>query len=233
MNTEPKRYQCRHIFTDGHRCGSPCLRGEPFCYYHHTTRKPAPRQTPTDAFQLPLPEDRSAIQSAIGTILQRIAANTLDPKRAGLLLYGLQIASLNLPKQPELKTVEDITVEEVILDEQLGILAPEAELTQDGRTARERSLAELFMDELEREPAEEEIAEEELDRIHHNPIVLPELQAVACASPQIAGCPIHGAVSPRHGWGCKPPTRHPAKSPGHNQRFNRRVPHSWRSFIAT
>ena len=29
----PKRYQCRHIFTDGHRCGSPCLRGEELCYY--------------------------------------------------------------------------------------------------------------------------------------------------------------------------------------------------------
>ncbi len=38
--TEPKRYQCRHIFTDGHRCGSPCLRHEDFCYYHHTTRRP-------------------------------------------------------------------------------------------------------------------------------------------------------------------------------------------------
>ncbi|RSL15183.1 hypothetical protein EDE15_0661 [Edaphobacter aggregans] len=37
--TEPKRYQCRHIFTDGHSCGSPCLRHEDFCYYHHTTRR--------------------------------------------------------------------------------------------------------------------------------------------------------------------------------------------------
>jgi hypothetical protein len=25
-NETPKRYQCRHIFTDGHRCGSVCLR---------------------------------------------------------------------------------------------------------------------------------------------------------------------------------------------------------------
>jgi hypothetical protein len=34
-----------HISTDGHRCGSICLRGEPFCHYHHTTRSPAPRKT--------------------------------------------------------------------------------------------------------------------------------------------------------------------------------------------
>ena len=34
------RKTCRHIFTDGHRCGSPSLTDELFCYYHHTTRKP-------------------------------------------------------------------------------------------------------------------------------------------------------------------------------------------------
>src|SRR5258708_38188956 len=42
----PKRFQCRHIFTDGHRYGSACLRNEEFCYYHHTTRRPvaSPKQ---------------------------------------------------------------------------------------------------------------------------------------------------------------------------------------------
>jgi 2,3-bisphosphoglycerate-independent phosphoglycerate mutase len=29
-----RQYQCRHIFTDGRRCASPCLRQEEFCYYH-------------------------------------------------------------------------------------------------------------------------------------------------------------------------------------------------------
>ncbi len=101
--TEPKRYQCRHIFTDGHRCGSPCLRQEDFCYYHHTTRRPVQdprqRQTRTVLFDLPMPEDRAAIQLSIGEILRRIARNEIDPRRAGLLLYGLQIASTNLPRQ--------------------------------------------------------------------------------------------------------------------------------------
>src|SRR6202158_3513861 len=98
----PKQYQCRHIFTDGHRCASPCLRREEFCYYHHTTRKPVinPRQRRSrrGTSTLPLPDARSAIQSSIGEVLQRIASNDIDPRRAGLLLYGLQIASLNLPK---------------------------------------------------------------------------------------------------------------------------------------
>src|SRR5438270_230680 len=100
----PKQYQCRHIFTDGRRCASPCLRQQEFCYYHHTTRRPVAnptqRRTRRSTFNLPLPEDRSAIQASIGEVLQRIAANEIDPRRAGLLLYGLQIASLNLPKPP-------------------------------------------------------------------------------------------------------------------------------------
>jgi hypothetical protein len=103
-NEVPKQYQCRHIFTDGHRCASPCLRDEEFCYYHHTTRKPfanpTQRRSRRSTFHLPLPDlnDRSGIQLAIGQVLQRIASNDIDPRRAGLLLYGLQIASLNLPK---------------------------------------------------------------------------------------------------------------------------------------
>ena len=137
--TESKHFQCRHILADGHRCGSKCLRGEQFCYYHHTTRRPAPKHgscapqpdpmpDTMSRFDLPLPEDRSAIQAAIGIILQRIAGGCLDSKRAGLLLYALQIASSNLPKQaaaPPLTPFE--SVEEIVLDPDHGPIAPVAE----------------------------------------------------------------------------------------------------------
>jgi hypothetical protein len=76
--------------------------GEHFCYYHHTTRRPAAnpkqRRGRRTTFELPLPEDRSAIQASIGMVLQRIAANDIDPRRASLILYGLSIAASNLPK---------------------------------------------------------------------------------------------------------------------------------------
>ena len=158
--TETKRYQCRHIFTDGHRCGSICLRGEPFCYYHHTTRKPAPRQSlgKKSSFDLPLPEDRSAIQASIGIILQKIASNDLDPKRAGLLLYGLQIASLNLPKQQQHHD-EDAPeqVVEITTDPELGTLAPQTEIHE------KKSFAAQLLEEL----------------TQPKPAVLPQIQATA------------------------------------------------------
>jgi len=149
MPTEPEslHLQCRHIFPDGHRCGSKCLRHEPFCYYHHTTRRPrtgpplANFQPDTLAtFDLPLPDDRSSIQAAIGLILQRLAGGGLDTKRAGLLLYGLQIASMNLPK-PSLTPIE--SVDEVIEDETHGPIAPIAEMY---RAPHEKTLEEIIME---------------------------------------------------------------------------------------
>ncbi len=112
------------------RCGSPALRREPFCYYHHPPRPPKSREQPEffSRFDLPMPEDRSAIQALIGLILQRIATGCLDSKRAGLLLYGLQIASSNLPKDPQ-KPIE--SVEEVTEDPEFGLLAPESEIDAD------------------------------------------------------------------------------------------------------
>ncbi len=159
-----RRYQCRHIFTDGHRCGSICLRGEPFCYYHHTTRKPAPRQSSAtkSSFDLPLPEDRSAIQASIGIILQKIANNDLDPRRAGLLLYGLQIASLNLPKQqPQHDEDAPEQVHEITTHPELGTLAPQTEIHE-----KKSSIA-LLLEELRPKPA-----------------ILPQIQAVASTYPQ-------------------------------------------------
>jgi hypothetical protein len=51
--------------------------------------------TPLD---LPPVEDTASIQLALIDVLQALAANQLDTKRAGLLLYGLQVASANAAK---------------------------------------------------------------------------------------------------------------------------------------
>jgi hypothetical protein len=176
----PKRFQCRHIFTDGHRCGSPCLRGEDLCYYHHTTRKPAPhprtRRCRRAAFEIPLPEDRSAIQHSIGQVLQRIAANDIDPRRAGLLLYGLQIASLNLPKpqatQPEL-------VEETTTHPELGTLAPPAEI---GKTTQRKSAVTRLIEKMLESDRQEKQAQQDAQD-EREAQTLPTLQARADDAP--------------------------------------------------
>lgn len=166
MNQRPEQFRCRHIFTDGRRCGSASLRAENFCFYHDTTRRPAPRSKATalalgDDFQIAMPEDRHAVQHAIGEILRRVAANQLDSRRAALLLYGLQIASSNLPRADKAakdsKTNAADLVDEVVADPELGPIAPIGQ-----PLAADRELNSIQQLLLRREVDRREIAEQKL-----------------------------------------------------------------------
>ena len=50
------------------------------------------------AVKLPVLEDADSVQVALMEILRLLMRQKLDPKRAGLLLYGLQTASANLKR---------------------------------------------------------------------------------------------------------------------------------------
>jgi len=91
-------YICRHIKPNGSKCDSPALRGKPFCYYHARLRRfsGAPASDPDGNLKLPILEDRSAIQHALSQVLDSLASAKLDPRRAGLFLYALQIATQNI-----------------------------------------------------------------------------------------------------------------------------------------
>jgi hypothetical protein len=140
-----KRYRCRHIHAAGHQCGSPALRHEHFCYYHHATRRPAPpagkfrHLDAAEPFVLPVVvEDRTSALLVASQLLSRIASNDLDPTRAGKLLYNLQIITALLPPEPrpaaatgespEPAQEPQPLVEDLVYDETHGILAPILEL---------------------------------------------------------------------------------------------------------
>jgi hypothetical protein len=152
----PTRFQCRHIFADGHRCAAASLRLEEFCYFHHATRRPIQnprrRRSRQSTFTLPVPEDRSSIQLSLGEVISRVASNSIDPRRASLLLYALQIASTNLPRLAALKSgpAEPCdTVDDITLDPNLGPVAPRAVLTPP---ERKKTLGEFVMEAWYREP---------------------------------------------------------------------------------
>jgi len=123
-----RRYLCRHVHTDGRRCGSPALRAQNFCYYHDRQRLPrAPLAGRMGIFRFQPIDDRPAIQIALYDILSRVSAGDLDNKRASILLYGLQIASTNLARQEKLQPATQ-PLEEVTNHHILGDLAPIEEL---------------------------------------------------------------------------------------------------------
>lgn len=86
--------ECRHVMPSGARCHSPAMRGMLYCYFHYNLRRAAaPKCGPFDTLQMPLLEDTCGIQLALAEVLGALVSSRLDPKRAGLLLYGLQIAA--------------------------------------------------------------------------------------------------------------------------------------------
>ena len=207
--TEPQpiqqRFQCRHILVAGQRCGSPSLRRENFCFYHLSTRRPIPTPgAPAPAlepFTLPVLEDRPSIQLAISQVLARIASNELDPRRARLLIFGLNIAIRALPREPQLRTeptkltraelvrdenaVNDLQ-DQMELDPTLGPLAPLAEYVPP--EDRSKGFAQRLYEELllrkcpasdTRVPTDQELQEQADQEATPTEAILPELQAVA------------------------------------------------------
>ena len=92
--------RCAHIKTNGTQCGSPALRERRYCFFHKKWQGQhialnAPASSPL-GFSMPVLEDADSVQVALMQVMRLILAGQLDPKAAGLLLYALQTASLNL-----------------------------------------------------------------------------------------------------------------------------------------
>jgi hypothetical protein len=138
--------ECRHIKTSGGKCGSPALRGKPYCYFHVRLKQRAARPaSPYLALELPALEDRGAIQIAISEVVSALADHRIEPKRASTLLYALQIASSNARHSEEI--VSSKSVDEVIQTEEGEEMALEDALA-DGPQAE--SLGTLVVKELRR-----------------------------------------------------------------------------------
>ena len=156
--------ECRHIKTSGGKCGSPALRGQPFCYLHSRLRERTARPPrPFEALELPPLEDRGAIQLAISEIVTALANYTIHPKRAGVLLYALQIASHNAKNSEEI--VSSHAVSEVTRTKH------GEEMASEGATAgppEEETLQSLLVAEVRRQAQQSrELGSDQTAQIAH------------------------------------------------------------------
>ncbi len=93
---------CKHIKANGEFCGSPPLRDREYCYFHLTVLGRRLRtqkhilKGECHYLQLPTLEDADSVQLAVMQVMDALLRDQIDTKVAGLLLYGLQIASSNL-----------------------------------------------------------------------------------------------------------------------------------------
>jgi len=100
--------RCQHIKTNGTQCGSPAVRNEAFCFNHRESR-PERVEVGGEGGQgsgsvlVPVFEDASSIQMVVRQVAMLVLEGKIDNKRAGLVLYALQIASSNLKQMEEEK----------------------------------------------------------------------------------------------------------------------------------
>jgi hypothetical protein len=83
--------RCRWIKQGGTTCGSPQMKDHIYCFAH---RQMAEAQAL--ALRLPPPEDANAIQVGLMRIQKALIEDTITTKKAGLLLYSMQLALTNV-----------------------------------------------------------------------------------------------------------------------------------------
>ena len=74
------------------------LRTVDYGTYPVAAAESCPDRIDSASLDLPSLEDAVSIQLALIDVAQALAANRIDTKRAGLLLYALQVASANVQK---------------------------------------------------------------------------------------------------------------------------------------
>jgi hypothetical protein len=124
-------------------------------------REPLPAEYPTlpaaTPAQLDFPplEDRHAIQLALSVLITAMARDRIEPRRAAVLLYGLQIASANakdlIPTLPPNRRPGK--VRDTVLDASGTLIAPDEDPEGEEEYERPSSIA-RFLDKLDREQAE-------------------------------------------------------------------------------
>ena len=89
---------CTHIKVNGVPCGSPALRGEVFCYFHQRMIRGVRTPTKSRLHPIALIENEEGIQASLMEVINALVRNTIDLRRAQLILRALHIAVKNSPR---------------------------------------------------------------------------------------------------------------------------------------
>ena len=86
--------RCVFVKANGLRCGSPAMRGNPFCFFHDRWYN----QPAEDTF--PPLEDGNSVQLALMQVIERLRreafrAGGLDPRLVKPLIFALKVAGQN------------------------------------------------------------------------------------------------------------------------------------------
>jgi hypothetical protein len=101
--------RCRWVRQDGTSCGSPQMRNHIYCYAHRQMM-----EARALALQLPKAEDANSIQMGLMRIQKALIDDTISTKKAGLLLYSMQLAMTNVGQTTFGKAADDDLVTDTV-----------------------------------------------------------------------------------------------------------------------
>ena len=157
--------RCRWVRQDGTSCRSPQMKQHIYCFAHIQMA-----EARTLMLMLPPPEDANAIQVGLMRIQKALIEDTISTKKAGLLLYSMQLALTNVgqttfgqAKDEELVT-ETVDEEEAFSEEALSgqhsaVSQNQNPFTTEGTegTEEEKGLPRMYADERGLEDGEKQI----------------------------------------------------------------------------
>ena len=96
---------CIQRKCNGDPCQSFALSGKSFCHYHGVMGKPAVNidNKPSGHTYLRPFEDSVSIQNSISDVCEMMLHRRIDPKEASILLYAMQVASINMAQMNGVK----------------------------------------------------------------------------------------------------------------------------------
>jgi hypothetical protein len=137
--------RCRWVRQDGTSCRSPQMKQHIYCFAHRQMA-----EARTLLLMLPPPEDANAIQVGLMRIQKALIEDTISTKKAGLLLYSMQLALTNVgqttfgqAKDDEEMVRETVDEEEALSEEarcsRHSVFSPRQELftAKDAEDAKE------------------------------------------------------------------------------------------------
>jgi hypothetical protein len=104
--------RCRWVKQDGTSCRSPQMKQHIYCFAHMQMA-----EARTLLLLLPPPEDANAIQVGLMRIQKAMIEDTISTKKAGLLLYSMQLALTNVGQTTFGKAKDEEMVRDTVDEE--------------------------------------------------------------------------------------------------------------------
>ena len=105
--------RCQWVRQDGTSCGSPQMKQHIYCFAHMQMAEARELM-----LRLPPPEDANAIQVGLMRIQKAVVEDTISMKKAGLLLYSMQLALTNVGQTTFGKAKDEEIVRETVDEEE-------------------------------------------------------------------------------------------------------------------